>query len=271
MIGTLKALAIGCAMSVAGMAATCTTTTWTFSAVSGGAQCGSGNSGVTFTQGGESITILPEYVIDGVVQTSPGSNVNGLFEVGKGQNGNLASGIGPFVASQGGSPYTGQQGIQDVDATRYTPLYDTMLYIEVNQATIPSGTTLSFVMQEGDVADNFNVYTSTPGTSTTVPNLSSMTEILKCERGHDERRSKPQQPAILHRHQHVDCEPDRVHCDRSRLHVPSVEPDHRHRALWCSGAAFLQLDAGWFPWFSRYALSETARRASERVVLSLGV
>jgi hypothetical protein len=176
MIGTLKALAIGCAMSVAGMAATCTTTTWTFSAGSGGAQCGSENTGVTFTQGGESITILPEFLINGVVQTSPGSAVNGLFEVGKGQNGNLASGIGPFVASQGGSPYTGQQGIQDVDATRFTPLYDTMLYIEVNQATIPSGTTLSFVMQEGDVADNFNVYTSTPGSSTTVPNLSSMTE-----------------------------------------------------------------------------------------------
>jgi hypothetical protein len=177
MIGTLKALAIGCAMSVAGMAATCTTTTWTFSAGSGGAQCGSENTGVTFTQGGETITILPEYVIDGVVQTSPGSNVNGLFEVGKGQNGNLANGIGPFVASQGGSPYTGQQGIQDTDPTYWNNhTYDTMLYIEVNQATIPTGTTLSFVMQEGDVADNFNVYTSTPGTSTTVPNLTSMTE-----------------------------------------------------------------------------------------------
>lgn len=180
MIGTLKALAIGCAMSVAGMAATCTTTTWTFSAGSGGAQCGSENTGVTFTQGGESITILPEYVIDGVVQTSPGSNVNGLFEVGKGENGNLASGIGPYVASQGGNNFTSELGIQDVDPTRYNPnLYDTMLYIEINQATIPSGTTLSFVMQEGDVADNFNVYTSTPGTSTTVPNLTSMTEVDK--------------------------------------------------------------------------------------------
>jgi hypothetical protein len=177
MIGTLKALAIGCAMSVAGMAATCTTTTWTFSAGSGGAQCGSENNGVSFTQGGETITILPEYVINGIVQTTPGTNVNGLFEVGKGQNGNLASGIGPYVASQGGNNFTGEQGIQDVDPTRYNPnLYDTMLYIEVNQATIPSGTTLSFVMQEGDVADNFNVYTSTPGSSTTVPNLTSMTE-----------------------------------------------------------------------------------------------
>ena len=177
MIGTLKALAIGCAMSVAGMAATCTTTTWTFSAGSGGAQCGSENTGVTFTQGGESITILPEYLINGVVQTSPGTNVNGLFEVGKGQNGNLASGIGPYVPSQGGSNFTAELGIQDVDPTRWNSnLYDTMLYIEVNQATIPSGTTLSFVMQEGDVADNFNVYTSTPGTSTTVPNLTSMTE-----------------------------------------------------------------------------------------------
>jgi hypothetical protein len=179
MMGTIKALAIGCAMSVAAMAAPCTTTTWTFTAGNGGAQCGSGNSGVTFTQGGESITILPEYVIDGVVQTSPGSNVNGLFEVGQGQNGNLASGLGPFVASQGGSPYTGQLGIQDTDPTFFNPhTDDTMLYIEVNQATIPSGTTLSFVMQEGDVADNFNVFTSAPGTSTTVPNLGSMTEVV---------------------------------------------------------------------------------------------
>ncbi len=51
-----------------------------------------------------------------------------------------------------------------------------MLYIEVNQSSIPSGTTLSFVMQEGDVVDNFNVFTST-GTSSTPPNLSSMTEV----------------------------------------------------------------------------------------------
>jgi hypothetical protein len=178
MIGTLKALAIGCAMSVAGMAATCTTTTWTFSAGSGGAQCGSAYTGVTFTQNGESITILPAFDVNGVVTDTP-NVVNGLFEVGKGENGNLASGIGPYVPVEGGSPYTSQQGIQDVDATSKTPLYDTLLYIEVNQSTIPSGTTLSFVMQEGDVVDNFNVYTSMPGTSTSVPNLTSMMEVDK--------------------------------------------------------------------------------------------
>jgi len=51
-----------------------------------------------------------------------------------------------------------------------------MLYIEVNQSSIPSGTTLKFLMQEGDQVDTFNVFTSV-GSSSTPPNLSSMTEV----------------------------------------------------------------------------------------------
>jgi hypothetical protein len=174
----ITALAVGCAMSVAGMAATCTMSntpgSWTFGTLG---SCGSGNSGVSFTQNGETITILPEYVVNGVVQSSPG-NVNGLFEVQKGANGNLASGIGPYDSSQGGSPYTGQLGIQDLDWHGNT--YDEMLFIEVSQTgsnPIPPGTTLKFLMQEGDVADTFNVYTGTFAAGTTAPNLSSMTEI----------------------------------------------------------------------------------------------
>ena len=163
----------GCAMSMAAAAATCNQNTWTFTAGSGGAQCGSNSTGVTFTQNGETITIFPEELVNGVVQSGP-NYVNGLFEVGKGQNGNLASGIGPYVPIQGGSPFTGQQGIQDTTYSGTT--YDAMLYIEVNQSSVPSGTTLSFLMQEGDVADTFSVYTSV-GSSATPPNLSSMTEL----------------------------------------------------------------------------------------------
>src|SRR5258708_30013147 len=95
----ITALAVGCAMSVAASAATSTMSnrpgSWTFGTLG---SCGSGNSGVTFTQNGQTITIFPELVVNGVVQSNSG-NVNGLFEVQKGQNGNLASGIGPYDSS----------------------------------------------------------------------------------------------------------------------------------------------------------------------------
>jgi hypothetical protein len=152
--------------------APCTTTTWNFGA-NGIEQCGSGSNGVSFTQGGETITILPELVENGVVQSNS-SPVSGLFEVQKGASGNLASGIGPYNTTQGGSPFTGQQGIQD--STYWNNTTDDMLYIEVNQSSIPSGTTLKFLMQEGDQVDTFNVFTSV-GSSSTPPNLSSMTEV----------------------------------------------------------------------------------------------
>ncbi len=161
--------------------APCTTTTWTFGA-NGIEDCGSGNNGVSFTQGGETITILPELVVNGVVQSNS-NPVSGLFEVQKGTQGNLASGIGPNDTTEGGSPFTSQQGIQESSVWNWnTWQYDTyneMLYIEVSQTglgAVPSGTTLSFLMQEGDQADTFNVFTST-GTGTNPPNLSQMTEV----------------------------------------------------------------------------------------------
>lgn len=176
MIRALSALAMGCAMCVVGMAASCDQTTWTFDIL---ASCGSGSNGVSFTQGGETITIFPELVVNGVVASSGGMNpVNGLFEVQQGVQGNLASGIGPFVNFEGGSPFTGQQGIQEQQHRDTT--FDAMLYIEVSQTgpnAIPSGTTLSFLMQEGDVADTFTYYTETVAAGTTTPpNLSSMTK-----------------------------------------------------------------------------------------------
>jgi hypothetical protein len=172
----ITALAVGCALSGAATAATCTLSgtpgTWAFGTLG---SCGSGSGPVTFTQGGETITIFPELVKNGVVQSS---GVSGLFEVQKGANGNLASGIGPYVSSEGGSPYTGQLGISESTSGGNT--YEDMLYIEVSQTgsnPIPSGTTLSFLMQEGDVADTFNVFTGTFAAGTNPPNLSSMTEV----------------------------------------------------------------------------------------------
>jgi hypothetical protein len=182
MIRVLSALAIGCAMSVAGMAASCNTSTFTFDTLG---QCGSGGSGVTFTQGGQSITIFSEFVANGVVGgAGPGDLVQGLFEVQQGVGGNLASGIGPLVnlpaeKEYATAPYTSQQGIQEQKIMGNT--YDGMLFIEVSQTgpdAIASGTTLSFLMQQGDVPDTFTYYTETVAAGTTTPpNLSTMTKV----------------------------------------------------------------------------------------------
>jgi hypothetical protein len=177
MIRVLSALAVGCALSVAGVAATCNQSTWTFDAV---AACGSGSNGVAFTQNGETITILPEALLNGVVQPSGGSPVNGLFEVQQGNQGNLASGIGPFMSDQGGSPYTSQKGIQDGNIGNTNVHYDVTIYIEVSQTgsnPVPSGSTLSFLMQEGDVPDSFTVYTDTAAAGTAPPNFANMTQF----------------------------------------------------------------------------------------------
>jgi hypothetical protein len=156
---------------------------WTFNTQgSGSPTCGSLSNGVQFTSptNGQIITIFPEEVYNGTVQSNTsmdGNPVNGLFETQKGSGGNLASGIGPFDNYQGGSYYTGQQGIQDSVHNGNTT--DIMLYIEIaNNGTgaIPDGSTLNFLMQEGDVADYFNVYTAT-GNSSTPPNLTSMNQV----------------------------------------------------------------------------------------------
>lgn len=169
-----------------GTAGTCTVSGpgWTFNTQgSGSPSCGNLSNGVQFTSptNGQIITIFPEEVYNETVQSNTstdGNPVNGLFETQKGSGGNLASGIGPFDNNQSGSYYyTGQKGIQDSVSNGNTT--DIMLYIEIaNNGTgaIADGSTLNFLMQEGDVSDYFNVYTST-GNSGTPPNLTAMNEV----------------------------------------------------------------------------------------------
>ncbi len=176
MIRILTALGIGCVMSMTAMAATCPLSgsggTFIFDSLG---SCGSDSSGVTFTEGTESITIFPEYVVNKTVQPNTGGDsnfVNGLFEVGKGQDSNIASGIAPYYTNEGGPDYTTQLGIQESGND------DGVLYLEVSSASgVSSGSTLSFLMQEGLTADTFNVYTDTVSAGTNPPNLSSMNEV----------------------------------------------------------------------------------------------
>ena len=154
---------------------------WTFKTLG---YCGDLSSGVSFTaSNGQIITIYPEKLKDGVVQsnTSTDSNyIDGLFEVKDGSNGNIASGIGPYVGSNGsGSPYTGQLGLQDWDSSGHH--YDYMLYIKITGGTgagqIPTGTTLNFLMQQGDQSlDSVDVHWDVFGSGQTAPpNISSLT------------------------------------------------------------------------------------------------
>jgi hypothetical protein len=177
MMRTITVLGIGCVMSMAAMAATCplsgSSGTFIFDSLG---SCGSDSSGVTFTEGAESITIFPEYVVSGTIKPNPGmpnSNlVDGLFEVGQGQGGNIASGIAPYYTNEGGPDYTTQLGIQESGNA------DGVLYLEVSSADgITSGSTLSFLMQEGLTQDTFSVYTETLAAGSAPPNISSMTLV----------------------------------------------------------------------------------------------
>jgi hypothetical protein len=151
---------------------------WTFASLG---YCGNDSSGVTFTaSNGQQITIFPELLKDGNVQsnTSWDSNgIDGLFEVQKGHDGNIASGIAPYVTGEGTSPFLGQQGITDFDSGGHH--YDIMLFIEIQGGTgagqIPTGTTLSFLLQQGDQAlDNVDAYWGAFGSGqTTPPNISA--------------------------------------------------------------------------------------------------
>jgi hypothetical protein len=175
MMRTITVLGIVCVMSMAAMAASCplsgSSGTFIFDSLG---KCGSDSNGVTFTEGAESITIFPEYVVNGTVKPNSGgvnNFVDGLFEVGQGQGGNIASGIGPYLTNEGGPDYTTQLGIQESGNS------DAVLYLEVSSASgISSGSTLSFLLQEGLTADTFNVYTDTVAAGSAPPNLSSMTE-----------------------------------------------------------------------------------------------
>jgi hypothetical protein len=173
-------LAVFSFASVATATNSCTVTSpgWTFATLG---QCGSNNTGVSFTSPdtGQVITIFPEFLQDGVVQGSGSGNVNGLFEVQKGQNGNLASGIAPYVNGEGTSPFLGQQGITDTFGAHR---YDVMLYVEVKQTGtggIATGSTLDFLMQQGDQAiDTIDVFKGVFGSGQTAPpDLSAMTQV----------------------------------------------------------------------------------------------
>jgi hypothetical protein len=146
--------------------------------------CGDLSGGVSFTASNlQVITIYPEKLRDGVVQANTSSDYNyidGLFEVQDGHNGNIASGIGPYVGSNGaGSPYTGQLGLQDWDSSGHH--YDYMLFIKITGGNgagqIPTGTTLNFLMQQGDQSlDAVDVHWDVFGAGqSTPPNISALT------------------------------------------------------------------------------------------------
>ncbi|MBZ5610364.1 MAG: hypothetical protein LAP38_19045 [Acidobacteriia bacterium] len=164
---------------------------WTFAALG---YCGDLSTGVTFTAAnGQQITIFPELLKDGNVQANTTNNgntgvnpdhgnyIDGMFEVQDNHNGNIASGIAPYYGTNptGDSPYTGQQGITDFDSGGHH--YDVMLYIEIQGGTgagqVPTGTTLSFLMQQGDQAiDVVDAYWDAFGSGQTAPpNLSAFT------------------------------------------------------------------------------------------------
>jgi hypothetical protein len=177
---------VGLSLTSVANATTCLTNTWTFGAAD--CQIGTNNNGVSFTQGGETITIFPQQYQDGtqIAYNSGTLPVNGLFETNKGTGGNLASGIGPYNPNQGGDPYTSQLGIQDTTISSH--LYNDLLIIEISQNApgtggvaaggTAAGTTLNFLMQQGDQTppDTFNVYTSI-GSSTLPTTLASMNEV----------------------------------------------------------------------------------------------
>lgn len=135
------------------------TSTFNFAYNSGG--------GVTYSNGvvfdnstGQSITVFDDTVSNnssnGTGTGNPGvfnGNDSGLFAVTSGDGGNIASGIAPYVASEGG--YTHQNGITDGD----------VILLELKNFT--AGTTLSLLLQEGVANDSYNVYTLTSSTTPT--------------------------------------------------------------------------------------------------------
>ena len=146
--------------------------------------CGSQSGGVSFTDSdGKTITIFPELVKNGVVQTNTSNDsnpVSGLFEVQDNNHGNVASGIGPYRSDQSGSYFTSELGIQDSFSSHYvytngqwvkvTDRTDTMLFIEIGPGQFPAGTTLDFLMQQGlQSGDSVNVYWGNFASGQTAP------------------------------------------------------------------------------------------------------
>jgi hypothetical protein len=173
-IGEMKRIFLPIALAVAMSAANAATcpnpNSWTFNCLSSSAF---GSSGMSFTQNGETITIFGETINNSNVITGSTS----LFEVLQNNSGNLASGIGPYQSSEGGSPFTGQKGIAEFTEGQAA---GNILLLEISQPNIPSGSTLKFLMQEGDVQDTFNVWTGTFATGaipTALTAAAGMTEV----------------------------------------------------------------------------------------------
>jgi hypothetical protein len=147
----------------------------------------------TATTGSQTVNVFAEQLTDsgsaggyGTIQTPEGGTGSGstlctggnttsgtcLFSVNA-TSGNIDSGIGPYAPVEGGSPYTGQQGISD-DSAGYLTNADNVLYIELG-SSIAAGSTVSFLLQAGDQGGaTFTAYSS----NTSSPfNLTSTTQI----------------------------------------------------------------------------------------------
>jgi hypothetical protein len=110
-------------------------------------------------QGGQAITIYGATVSNNPNGNSPNDGGPGaftgvlpVFSVTSGSGGNIASGLAPYVSSQGG--YTSQLGVTEYD----------VLVLDLSQVT--AGSTLQFTMTEGDKNESFNVWTGTANTTT---------------------------------------------------------------------------------------------------------
>jgi hypothetical protein len=115
-------------------------------------------AGYTVSSGGQTVTIYGATVNNNPNGNSPNDGGPGMFtavlpvfSVTNGQGGNIASGLAPYVSSQGG--YTSQLGITEYD----------VLVLDLSQITANS--TVKFTMTEGSQNESFNVWTGTANTT----------------------------------------------------------------------------------------------------------
>ena len=156
MIGLGAGLALGMANAAA--------VTWSFG--SPGTNFLNGSSAAMFKSSGGTGTITAygfqetdstgALSASGYLKNGTTSTLTGLFSVTAGTGGNIATGIGPYDPYEGGSPYTGQQGIAEpVDGNI---VYENILMLKLG-SDIGKDTVINFLMQQGDqAADFFNVY-----------------------------------------------------------------------------------------------------------------
>jgi len=114
--------------------------------------------GYAVSSGGQTVTIYGATVNNNPNGNSPNDGGPGaftgalpVFSVTSGQGGNIASGLAPYVASQGG--YTSQLGVTEYD----------VLVLDLSKVTV--GSTVKFTMTEGSTNESFNVWTGTANTT----------------------------------------------------------------------------------------------------------